>query len=141
MMVRKPTGSSVTSVLIHLHPWLGYFVTVVFVLAIVLAFGKARDAREFTVRPFAIAMILLDVHVLLGIVLYGMGSYWDASSAVIAYVHPALALLALVIGHVTLRKARDEPMAVASHRKVARGFIITLLLIVAAIGVASAPIG
>lgn len=124
--------------LFEAHRGLGYLLVLVLLVTIVLAFGKARDAREFTAGPFVGATIFLDVQVLLGLAYYGIERYWENPSAMIAYVHPALALTALVVAHIALRKARAEAMAVAAHRKVARGLIISLVLVVAGVAVAVA---
>ncbi len=130
-----------TDLLLTIHPWLGYLVTIVVLVAVFVAFGRARDAREFIATPYSVAMILLDVQVLLGIILYGVGGYWnlDRTTSEIAYVHPVLGLLALGIGHAALRRARNEQMAVDAHRKVGRGLVAALIVIVLSIGIASAP--
>lgn len=121
--------------LFETHRGLGYLVVLLFLVVIVLAFRRARDAKEFSAGPFVASTILLDVQVLLGLVFYGLEGYWESPDAMVAYVHPALAIGALVVAHATLRKARAEPMAVASHRKAARGFILALLLSAAAVAI------
>lgn len=130
-----------TELLLTIHPWLGYLVTVVVLVVAFMAFGRAKDAREFVATPFSVAMILLDVQVLLGIVLYGVGGYWDldVTRPEIAFVHPALGLLALIIGHAGLRRARREQMAVDAHRKIGRALVTAFVVVLLSIGVASAP--
>jgi hypothetical protein len=128
----------VIELLLSVHPWLGYVATVVVLLVALLAFRRAKDAREFTHRPYAAAMVLLDVQVLLGILLYAAAGYWNAASPLIAYVHPIVGLAALGVGHAGVGAARKERMVVEAHRKVGRALIVTLVLVFVAIGVASA---
>lgn len=127
-----------TAVLADVHQWLGYLVSVVVLGAALVAFRKAKEAAEFRPGPYALAMVLLDLHVTLGIVLYGAGQYWNARPEV-AYVHPVLAFAALGVGHALLSRARSTQMAVDAHRTAGRGLVFALLLVLAAIGVASAP--
>jgi hypothetical protein len=128
----------VTALLADVHAWLGYLVSAVVLGTALLAFRKAKDAAEFRPGPYAMAMVLLDIHVTLGIVLYAVGQYWNARPE-IAYVHPVLAFAALGVGHALLARARRTQMAVDAHRTAGRGLMFALVLIFASIGVASAP--
>jgi hypothetical protein len=128
----------VTAMLADVHPWLGYLVSVVVLGAAMIAFRSAKDASEFRPGPYSLAMVLLDIHVTLGIVLYAVGGYWDARPE-IAYLHPVLALAALGVGHALLARAKRTQMAVEAHRTAGRGLLLALLLILVSIGVASAP--
>lgn len=121
-----------------IHPWLGYVVIVLLLLAARSAFGRARDAREFQSGTFSFPLVLLDVHVLLGLILYVLQSGWDARPEV-AYLHPVLALVALVVGHRSLRRARDEQQAAAAHRIAGRGLIATALIAAIAVAVVAVP--
>lgn len=125
-----------TNALETIHQFTGYAVGLVVLISAFAAFGRAKDAREFSPGPYVLAVVLLDIQVLLGLALYGMGGYWDAAPA-IAYVHPSLALLALVVGHLSLRRARGHRMAVDAHRTAGRGLVIALVLVAAAIVVAT----
>lgn len=125
-----------TEFLVNLHPWTGYVVTVVLLIVAFVAFKRAKDAREFTPGPYALAMVLLDIQVLLGLILYGIGGYWDERPE-IAYLHPVLAVLALGAGHALLGRARKTQMAVDAHRTAGRGLIVALVLALAAVAVAS----
>jgi hypothetical protein len=130
----------VTEFLATVHPWLGYLASVVVLVAALAAFRRAKDAVEYNGGPFSGAMVLLDIVVTIGIVLYAVGGYWDAElvGVGIAYVHPVLALLALGVGHALLGRARKQRMAVDAHRTAGRGLLLALVLVLAAIGVASA---
>jgi hypothetical protein len=116
-----------------LHSNLGYLVVVVVLVAGVLAL-RAVEGPPVS-RVSSLTMVLLDVHVTLGIVLYVAGSYWTrgTSDPLLAYAHPLLALAALGVGHAALARARREESA----RVAGRGLLIALGLVVAAVGVAS----
>jgi hypothetical protein len=124
-------------VLATIHQYTGYAIVLVVLVLAVLGFGRAKDAREFTPGPYVIGAVLLDIQVLAGLVLYGMGGYWEHPSALVRYLHPALALLALVAAHVGVKRARGQQMAVDAHRGAARALVLALLLVVAAIGAVS----
>jgi hypothetical protein len=130
----------VTDFLVTVHPWLGYVTSVVVLVAALVAFRRAKDAVEFNAGPFSGAMVMLDIVVAIGIVLYAVGGYWDAGRVGVglAYIHPVLALLALGVGHALLGRARSQQMAVDAHRTAGRGLLLALVLVLAAIGVASA---
>lgn len=123
--------------LVAVHPWVGYAVTVVVLVVAAVAFSRARDSREFSTGPFSLAAVLIDIQVLLGIAVYGGTQAWE-SGPLMAYVHPVLALLALVVAHVGLRRARGEQMVAAAHRTVGKALVASLVLLLAAVGTATA---
>jgi hypothetical protein len=123
-----------------IHQYTGYAITLVVLVVSVMGSGRAKDAREFTPGPYVLATVLIDIQVLAGLVLYGIGSYWEHPSALVRYVHPGLALLALVTAHVGLKRARGQQMAVDGHRGAARTLLFALVLIFGAIGAVSVGI-
>ena len=125
--------------LLSSHRYTGYVVSVLVLVAALMAFKRAKDGREFDAGFFRAIYILLSVQVLLGIVLYGVDGYWDAAP-LIAYVHPVLGIVALGVGQALLGRARKTQMAADAHQLTGRGLVITLVLVLAAIGVASAPV-
>lgn len=127
-----------TEFLADVHPWVGYVTVAVLLVTALIAFKRAKDAVEFTPGPYKGAMILLDIQVLLGLVLYGLRSAWDLHPE-IAYIHPTLAVLALIVGHALVGRAKKTQMAVDAHRTAGRGLVLALILTLAAVGVASAP--
>jgi hypothetical protein len=120
-----------------IHQYVGYGIVLVVLVSAGLGFGRAKDAREFTPGPYVVGTVLLDIQVLAGLILYGIGSYWEHPSALVRYLHPALAILALVAAHAGLKRARRQQMAVDAHRGAARALVLALVLIVAAIGAVS----
>lgn len=120
-----------------IHQFVGYAIVLVVLIIAGMAFGRAKDAREFSPGPYVAAAVLLDIQVLAGLILYGMDQYWDHPSALVRYLHPSLALLALITAHVGLKRARGQRMAVDAHRGAGRALVLALVLIVAAIGAVS----
>ena len=128
-----------TELLLQIHPWVGYAVSILVLVAALVAFKRAKDGREFEAGLFRVAYLLLSLQVLTGIVLYGLGGSWDAAP-LIAYVHPVVGIVALGIGQALLGRARKTQMAADAHRLAGRGLVIALVLILVSIGVASAPV-
>ncbi|MEX0868197.1 MAG: hypothetical protein WD011_00860 [Nitriliruptoraceae bacterium] len=131
-------GTLVTSLLQTVHPWLGYIMVAALLVAAAVAFNRAKYAREYRPGVFVLVMVAVDVQVLLGLLIYGLTSSWE-SRPEIAYLHPLVGLVALGAGHAALRRARNEQMAVDANRAAGRGMLATLVLILIAIGIASAP--
>jgi heme A synthase len=121
-----------TETLFEIHRGVGYVVALVLLVSALMAFSRAKDAREFAKGPYVGAMVLLDIQVLLGLVLYGVDGYWEAD-AMIAYVHPLVALAALGAGHALIGRARKQQMAVEAHRTAGRGLVIAFALVLVAI--------
>ncbi|MEY3019350.1 MAG: hypothetical protein RLZZ272_334 [Actinomycetota bacterium] len=120
------------------HQWLGYAVFLVVLVVAVLAWIGSRRSTKPALPRARTTMVLLDVHVTIGIVLYAVGAWWaEGDAPLVAYVHPTLAIAALGVGHAALARARRADNAAAADRGLAVGFTIVLVLITAAIGVAS----
>lgn len=124
--------------LFTVHRYAGYVVFLVVLWAAASAFNRARNAQEFAPTPFVLTAVLIDIQVLLGLALYGVDQYWESEEALIAYVHPAVMIVALVVAHLAVRSARNEQMVQDAHRKVGRGYASVLVLLAVGIGVASA---
>lgn len=125
-----------TELLLTVHPWLGYAVLALVLVASMAAFKRAKDGVEFRAGIYRAAYLLLSVQVVLGLVLYGLSRSWNAAP-LIAYVHPVLGILALGAGQALLARARKTQMAADAHRLAGRGLLLTLLLVIISIGVAS----
>jgi len=114
-----------------IHANAGYLVYVVLLVATFLSFRTAEGAAPVS-RLSSVTMVLLDIHVTLGIVLYLTGGYYGGG-LLIAVAHPVLAIAALGAGHVGLGRARRE----SNPRHAAKGLSAALVLVTAAIAVAS----
>lgn len=124
-------------VLFQVHRALGYGISVLVLIAAFVAFGRAKNGQEFTAGLYRGVYGLLALHVLLGIVLYAVLGSWD-TEALVAYVHPVLGVIALGAGQALLGRARRMQMAADAHRAAGRALVVTLVLVLAAIGVVSA---
>jgi hypothetical protein len=51
----------------------------------------------------------------------------------VRYVHPVLALLALVVAHAGIKRGRGQQMAVEAHQAAGRGLLIALILVFGAV--------
>jgi heme A synthase len=125
-------GVTMTGTLQTVHSNLGYLVFFVVLVAAILAARQSAD-RPAVSRLSLLTMILLDIHVTIGIVLYVAGGWWDAP-LLKSVAHPLLALAALGVGHAALARARRQG---GSARGVAKGLAGALLLVAAAIAVVS----
>lgn len=124
-------------VLFSVHRVLGYLVSVLVLGTAMVAFGRAKNGQEFSSGLYRGVLGLLTLQVALGIVLYGVLQAWDGAP-LLAYVHPILAIVALGAGQAMLGRARRMQMVVDAHRLAGRALVVTLVLVLAAIGVASA---
>jgi hypothetical protein len=127
----------VDDVLFTVHRLLGYGLSVLVLVAALVAFGRAKNGQEFTAGLYRGVLGLLALHIVLGIILYGTRQSWD-SVPLIAYVHPVVGILALGAGQAMVGRARRTQMAADAHRLAGRGLVVTLVLVLGAIGVASA---
>jgi heme A synthase len=114
-----------------IHTNAGYLVYVVLLVATLLSF-RNDDAAAPVSRFSSVTMVVLDIHVTLGIVLYLTGG-WYGADFLTAVAHPVLAIAALGAGHVGLGRARRE----RNPRHAAKGLAAALVLVTAAIGVVS----
>lgn len=103
------------------------------VLAGLLAGGgwaliQAPRGVAFARAPFAVAVGLLDLQVLIGIVLYLGEQAWHFDPF-IAYIHPAGMVAALVIAHAGAVRARRRA-GTAAYRVVGAALLFALVVVV-----------
>lgn len=120
-----------------IHTWTGYLVFLVVVVVGVWGVRRARSGREFEATPFSLTMVAVDLQVTLGLVQYVVGQAWDFGAA-IAWLHPAIMLAALGVGHAGIARARREQMADSAHRTAGQALLLVALVIAIGIGVVSA---
>jgi hypothetical protein len=117
--------------LVSIHSLLRWIVLLTAVAALLVAlaswFGSApeRAARQ-TMLAYAIA---LDVQVLLGIVVYALGNYWQSPLRQFRLEHPIMMLLALIVAHVAAARARRSPSPITAARTRAIGAAISLIVV------------
>ena len=83
-----------------------------------------------------VAITTLDIQLLLGLAVYGGGNHWNSSSF-IAYIHPLVMIIAIVVAHATSIMIRRTEPANNKFRTLAIGLFVALFLITAAIPSAS----
>ena len=120
--------------LVTVHSIWRWLVLVGLVVALVYGFSRSSDApplEKSTARPFTFALILLDIQVLIGLLVWIAGSGWDLG-VFRAWIHPAGMLIALGIGHAVVGRATksDRPSA---YRTAAYGILVTLAIVAATI--------
>ena len=122
-------------VLIGLHSLWRWVVLLVVVVALVRGVigwlrGGAWTGND---RLLALATtITLDIQLVLGLIVYGTGSHWESGSF-IAYVHPLVMIIAIVVAHTTTILIRRTEPATAKFRTLAIGLFVAIFLITAAI--------
>lgn len=85
----------------------------------------------FRPRPFALAVVLLDIQVTLGILTYLLEKGWH-DNPFIAVIHPFTMLVVLGLLHVVVGRARRRPDP-RSFRTI--GFVFLLAFVLAALAV------
>lgn len=120
-----------------IHRAVGYVVFLVLVVALVLAWRDRRGGAAPSLGRVSATMVLVDLHVTVGLVLYVVGQYWTGE-ALLAYLHPLLAVAALGTGHAGLARARRAQGPAEAGSALTRGLLLTTVLVVLAIGAASA---
>jgi hypothetical protein len=132
-----------------LHSLLRWLVLIFAVLAVVRAFAGWSGGRPWTRSDDRAGLwftISLDIQILLGLPLYFILSPFtrvaldnfgaamrDPNLRFWAVEHVTMMLLAAVIAHVARVRIRRAPGDAARHRRAAIGFLIALLLVLAAI--------
>ena len=123
--------------LVAIHPWTGYLVSVIVLGVAALGLARMRSAATFQRGPFVVAAVAMDLQVTLGIIIYfGLDAF--SASPLNAVIHPLLGLLALGAGHAGVGAARSRPDPSSAYRLATYGMIAAFVLVLAAIGVASA---
>lgn len=120
--------------LVTIHSIWRWLVLVGLVVALVYGFSRSSDApplEKSTARPFTFALILLDIQVLIGLLVWIAGSGWDLG-VFRAWVHPAGMLIALGIGHVVVGRATKSGTP-SAYRAAAYGILVTLAIVAATI--------
>ncbi len=111
-----------------IHSLFRWIVLVVLIAAPVMALLRWRQKAEWSgekAKPFAMAMVLYDIQVLIGIILWIVGGSPRAD-------HPYIMLVALVVGHVAIGRARKTE-GERGYLIAGAGLAITLLLTLAGI--------
>lgn len=120
--------------LVTIHSIGRWLVLVGLVVALVYGFSRSTDAPPLdksTARPFTSALILLDIQVLIGLLVWIAGSGWDLD-VFRAWIHPVGMLIALGIGHAVVGRATKSGRP-SAYRTAAYGILVTLAIVAATI--------
>lgn len=93
--------------LVTIHSIWRWLVLVGLVVAVVYGFTRSSDAAPLdksTARPFTFALIMLDVQVLIGLLVWFTVGGWDLN-VFLAWIHPIGMLGALGVGHALVGRA------------------------------------
>lgn len=122
-------------VLIGLHSLWRWVVLLVVTVAFVRGIIGWLRGGSWTSNDRLLAMaatITLDIQLLLGLAVYGMGSHWESGNF-LAYIHPTVMIVAIVVAHATTIMIRRAEPANAKFRLLTIGLFVALFLITAAI--------
>ncbi len=111
-----------------IHSLFRWIVLAVLIAAPALALVRWRQKAEWSsekAKPFAMAMVVYDIQVLIGIILWIIGGSPRAD-------HPYIMLVAVVGGHIAIARARKTE-GERGYFVVGVGLAITLLLTLAGI--------
>ncbi|KKM61319.1 hypothetical protein LCGC14_1532930 [marine sediment metagenome] len=73
---------------------------------------------------------LLDIQLLLGVILWIVSQHWIGHSALAAWEHPIIMILAVAGAHITWSRVKKQTSAPEKFRTGTIGFVITALILV-----------
>lgn len=130
----------VLAALVSFHSFWRYAVLIAAVLALIVSLGAwlgptaQRSVLQPVVRRAAsLYIIVLDLQVLVGIVLW-IGKGWYAMPGTFFRAeHPATMLLAMIAAHVGLVMAKRQRLPIGAARAVAIGVVVSFVLVLVGI--------
>jgi hypothetical protein len=117
--------------LITIHSWVRWLVLVALIGAVAIGWVRYRSSAAWDANPYRIAVMVVDVQVLLGILIWLFDSGWN-DTFFFKVIHPVFMLVALGVAHTALIMGRKRADARA-HLVVGGGLLASLVLIVLAI--------
>jgi hypothetical protein len=126
-----------TSFVLQAHSGWRYLVILVIVLAIAKSLYSLSTGGRWTKLDQTLGMlttIMFDIQVLLGLVVWIMGSYWSVANPTSAWEHPVTMLVATAAAHIAWSRAKKAAADRDKFQNVAIGFLVAGLLL--ALGVA-----
>ena len=122
--------------LVSIHGVLRWIVLLTAVISLVVAlagwFGSAASERA-TRRAMLAYVGALDIQVLIGIIVWVLGNYWQSEIRQFKFEHPITMLLALIVAHVAAARARRAAGPIAAARGRTIGTAISLILVLVGI--------
>lgn len=126
-----------TSIVLQAHSGWRYLVILVVVLAIAKSLYSLLSGGRWSKVDQTLGMltpIMFDIQVLLGLVVWIMGSYWSVGNPTAAWEHPVTMLLAAAAAHIAWTRAKKASVDRAKFQSTAYGYLVAALLL--AVGVA-----
>ncbi len=120
--------------LVTIHSLYRWFVLAVVVVTVVNGWRRYRAGaawEEGSDRPYALAAVLFDIQIALGLILYLGRQAWT-DNIFIAAIHPVGMLVAVALFHIGVARARKQA-AVGSHRTAALFALVSLVVLALAI--------
>ena len=118
-------------IIIDIHSWVRWLVLLALVGGAGIGFVRNSRGEPWQEGFFSLAVIVVDVQVLLGIIIWIFDSGWEAGFF-FAVLHPLLMLGALAIAHIGLVRARKLNES-RSNLIIAWSFLASLVLVVVAV--------
>lgn len=121
--------------IVGLHSLWRWVVLIVVTVALVRGLIGWLRGGDWTSGDRTLALLAttaIDIQVLIGLLVYGMRQHWQ-SGPFLAYVHPTVMIIALIVAHIFSARAKRATTPVAKHRTLAIGLLVTMFLITAAI--------
>lgn len=126
--------------LVSFHSFWRYAVLIAAVLALIVSLGAwlGPTAQRTVLQPVvrraaSLYIIVLDLQVLVGIVLW-IGKGWYAMPGTFFRAeHPATMLLAMIAAHVGLVMAKRQRLPIGAARAVAIGVVVSFVLVLVGI--------
>jgi heme A synthase len=122
-----------TDFLISAHSGWQYVALVALLVSLFLAF-RTTEMTSAAETSYRVTSVAVDIQVALGIAVWIATSAWS-QEFLQAWVHPISGLAAIGVLHAFIGRARKADPATA-NRIARNGLIITVILVVAAIGIA-----
>lgn len=119
-----------TETLVTIHSIWRWLVLVGLAAAPIYGFARPADAPPLdktTGRPFSLALIILDIQVLIGLLVWLAGRGWELN-VFLAWIHPVGMILALGLGHALVGRA-IKPGGSGSYRGAALGILGVLIIV------------
>ena len=116
--------------LVTIHSIWRWLVLVGLIAALVYGFTRSSDAPPLdkrTGRPFSFALMILDIQVLIGLLVWIAGSGWQLN-VFLAWIHPVGMILALGLGHALVGRATRSG-GTGSYRAAAFGPLGALVIV------------
>ena len=120
--------------LVTIHSLYRWFVLAVVVATVVNGWRRYRAETpwgEGSDRPYALAAVLFDVQIALGLILYFGRQAWT-DNLFIAVIHPIGMLIAIALFHIGVARSRKQAV-VGSHRTAAVFAFASLVVVALAI--------